>query len=517
MALSSALQGFIAARQQGDQQDTAQLQQAGALQALLSKAGASERDAQAREIIGSGAPPEQIFAALSKVSPEHAQQYAKGLKEMQAIKMSEAAQRSLQGEDGTPQSDPTKLRKTGEALIAAGHPGGAPLLAEAQRRQAEADRVAQLREMRGTPAIAPDPQEVAQGADQGTPVPQPVPAKPGIGEDLLASSDPSIAASAKNIRLQIANAGTSAKPEMYQTAINNLYLRQAALDRARTAVAEKSKAAEGPGGVGSKMYQDPQTGQKYLMNKAGNAFELDDEGNWKATNPNNLPKNLSPVGNIGTAGSRENVFTQRLIQAGNQASKDLENVTKLPLTSSRGPFGAFGSVSTPSFMDAGKTVLGNAMTNQEQQTYNTMSVGFQRTLAAIESAGLMPSGTLTHQMDAVIFKPGDTQLTKLHKLAQTRQIVESGLEVVMSNPRISDDEKTKVKEIMGRLEKAVPFTHSDLIELAKRQEGNPDATLRSVLKKDEAPSAASGPKVGDKSTSKSGKPISWDGKQWVYD
>lgn len=29
--------------------------------------------------------------------------------------------------------------------------------------------------------------------------------------------------------------------------------------------------------------------------------------------------------------------------------------------------------------------------------------------------------------------------------------------------------------------------------------------------------ATSGPKVGDKSTSKSGKPIHWDGKQWVYD
>ena len=28
---------------------------------------------------------------------------------------------------------------------------------------------------------------------------------------------------------------------------------------------------------------------------------------------------------------------------------------------------------------------------------------------------------------------------------------------------------------------------------------------------------SSGPKVGDKSTSKSGKPIHWDGKQWVYD
>lgn len=51
MALSSALQGFIAARQQGDQQDTAQLQQAGALQQILAAAGKAKRDASLRDTL----------------------------------------------------------------------------------------------------------------------------------------------------------------------------------------------------------------------------------------------------------------------------------------------------------------------------------------------------------------------------------------------------------------------------------------------------------------------------------
>jgi hypothetical protein len=248
-----------------------------------------------------------------------------------------------------------------------------------------------------------------------------------------------------------------------------------------------------PGGAGSQMMQDPNTGQKYMVNnRSGKAWELDDEGLWKATNPNNLPKNLQKAGGIGTAGARESVFTQRLIQAGNQASKDLENVVKLPIKVTRGPFGAFGSVTQPSFLDAGKVALGNKMTSEDSQVYNAMSTGFQRTLAAIESAGLMPSGSLTHQMDAVIFKPGDTELAKLHKLAQTRQIVESGMEVILTNPRISDSEKGIVRNIVQRLQKAVPFTHSDLIELSRKQQENPEATMRDVMKSRQGTDAPGG-------------------------
>ncbi|MBF9666383.1 hypothetical protein IAI38_11655, partial [Streptococcus pseudopneumoniae] len=84
-------------------------------------------------------------------------------------------------------------------------------------------------------------------------------------------------------------------------------------------------------------------------------------------------------------------------------------------------------------LDATKEVLANKLTSQEVQSYNVMSTGFQRALASIEAAGLMPTGQLTHQMDAVIFKEGDTNFTKLQKLAQTRQIVEEGLETALSN------------------------------------------------------------------------------------
>jgi hypothetical protein len=132
-------------------------------------------------------------------------------------------------------------------------------------------------------------------------------------------------------------------------------------------------------------------------------------------------------------------------------------------------------------MDAAKEVLANKMTGQEAQSYNVMATGFQRSLAAIESAGLAPTGSLTHQMDAVLFKEGDTNLTKLQKLAQTRQIVEAGLETTIANPRVPKEMREHAENIVTNIRKSVPFTQRDLLRLDQGQKQNPNLTLKEVI------------------------------------
>lgn len=190
--------------------------------------------------------------------------------------------------------------------------------------------------------------------------------------------------------------------------------------------------------------------------------------------------------NVNLTGGRESVFMNRVIQAGNQATADLENVVKLPLTSSRGFFGGRGQ--GKGLMEAGKETMANAMTTQEVQEYNVLSTGFQRALAAIEGSGLAPAGSLMHQMDAVIFKEGDTNYTKLMKLAQTRQIVEKGLETTLANPRVAPETRKHVEEIMAKLQRAVPFTAADLLRMRKEQEVDPNITLGDVVGKMQQPS-----------------------------
>ena len=257
--------------------------------------------------------------------------------------------------------------------------------------------------------------------------------------------------------------------------------RMARLTASTIAERQGSGATGSPGGKNSETFVDGSGNAYNIDKKSGRAWKQDEDGKWIPINIKDVPNTIHKPGAGGTAGSRESVFNQRVLQAANQASKDLLNVVQLPTTSSTGIFG--GRKQGPGIFDATSEVLANKMTSQDVQSYNAMSTGFQRTLAAIESAGLMPSGTLTHQMDAVIFKEGDTNLTKLHKLAQTRQIVDSGLEVMEANPRLSDSEKELASNIRKQLEKAVPFTHSDLIRLQQEQERNPKATLNSIMPK----------------------------------
>jgi hypothetical protein len=243
-----------------------------------------------------------------------------------------------------------------------------------------------------------------------------------------------------------------------------------------------------PGGPGSLNMMDPNTGQKYILNKSGAAFQANDDGTFTAISPNAVPKNAVKVGNIGAAGARENVFNARVILAGNQASKDLNNVVQLPVTVSTGVFG--GRKQGPGLLDATKEVLTNTVTGQDAQIYQAAATGFQRNLAAIESAGLMPSGALTDQMNSVIIKEGDTNLTKLTKLAQIRQIVDSGMEVVIANPRVSDSEKDVARKIMGSVEKSVPYTVEDIIHLANSPK---TMTLRDLLKQKEQTTQTAAP------------------------
>lgn len=193
---------------------------------------------------------------------------------------------------------------------------------------------------------------------------------------------------------------------------------------------------------------------------------------------------------INLAGGRESVFINRVVQAGNQAAADLENIAKLPISTSRGIFGGRGQ--GKSLFEAAKETLATSMTTQDVQSYNVLATGFQRTLAAIEASGLAPSGQLTHQMDAVIFKEGDTNFTKLQKMAQIRQIVEKGMESTLSNPRVPKETKDHVKQIMDKIERAVPFTQLDLLGLQESQQVDPNITLSDVMKRKNQPQKTPG-------------------------
>ena len=190
----------------------------------------------------------------------------------------------------------------------------------------------------------------------------------------------------------------------------------------------------------------------------------------------------SKIPNGGTMGGRNSVMTKRVLASAIMAKEDLNNITDLPITVSRGAFG--GREQGPSLLQAAKEDLVNTMTTQEVQDYNVSVAGLVRNLATIESAGLMPSGTLVKQMDAVILKEGDTNFTKMRKLAQIKQIVNKGVEIHLSDPQVPDEMKDAIREIISNVNEAVPFSVSDINKLQNSK--NPKATLGSLVGKGNA-------------------------------
>lgn len=193
---------------------------------------------------------------------------------------------------------------------------------------------------------------------------------------------------------------------------------------------------------------------------------------------------------VGLLGANESAQLNRVLMGGNQVAKALGNIVNIPITSSSGIFGGRGQ--GPSLFEAGKESLTNTMTTQEVQSYNTLTAGIRRSLAAIESAGLSPTNSLMHMMDAVTLKQGDTNFTKILKLAETRQIVEAGYEVVLSNPRVSESQKKQAQKALDDIREHVPFTPLQVLQLDTLQQTDPKATMKDVMKENtgNAPKAA---------------------------
>ena len=180
-------------------------------------------------------------------------------------------------------------------------------------------------------------------------------------------------------------------------------------------------------------------------------------------------------GQAGGLGGREGVYFSRVAAAGNEAGLAIKNITELPLDTSTGWWG--GAQQGTGLLSAVKTSLANKLTPQSVQDYNTMIAGVSRNLATIESAGLAPSGTLTHSMDSLTLKEGDTPLTQMRKLAEMRQTLEKGLEPNLSNPKLPQQQRDLVIGIIKNVQQAVPFTQHDLTMF--QQKGKPGETLSS--------------------------------------
>ena len=185
-------------------------------------------------------------------------------------------------------------------------------------------------------------------------------------------------------------------------------------------------------------------------------------------------------------GGREEVLMIRSITSALDAVSDIENMAGLPVTSTTGIFGMGHAVSSPSLWEAPKNALLNKMTPQEDQDLQVSIKGIGRALAGLATGGVYVNQSIVKQFDMLAAQPGDSQATKLRKLATMRQNADNGVDALLSNPRIGQEQRDQLIGIKERLATAVPYLPKEVTKYEK--EGKDDETFTDfaarVLKKE---------------------------------
>lgn len=179
-----------------------------------------------------------------------------------------------------------------------------------------------------------------------------------------------------------------------------------------------------------------------------------------------------------TGGGRAQTMLQRQLIDASDIVKDVKNVMELPITASTGWFG-FGE--RKGILDVTKAALVNStVTTQEVQDFNAQLSGMGRALAGLETGGLQANQGLVHSFEGLALNAGDTQVTKLRKLALMRQYTQNALEAALTNPLMSQKEQDYANGLLKELSDSIPFTVHDVTSL--EQSKNPQETISDVAK-----------------------------------
>lgn len=206
---------------------------------------------------------------------------------------------------------------------------------------------------------------------------------------------------------------------------------------------------------------DPNTGLPALVARQGGASDI------------NAPKPM---------GAREAQQANRALILGQQATRDLQQVTSIPVgTNPGGLLGMVGSAMPSlgiagygggpqrSLLESVKADLTNRAAPEAVQQYTTLSSGMARMLMGLENPtgqGNSGSQAMLDQFNKLNVLDGDSNEQMMLKLAKQKQIIESSLqEQILNSNRTPQAYKDSAQGILDHLNAAIPFEPEDVIRL----------------------------------------------------
>jgi hypothetical protein len=175
-------------------------------------------------------------------------------------------------------------------------------------------------------------------------------------------------------------------------------------------------------------------------------------------------------------GGKETPAQSRIVQALTQTSDALENVARLPITTT-GPM--FQQKQFNSLYTAPLSALNQELSDETSQMLQTRMTGVSRGLAALESGGAATGLVgLTESIEKGTFIQAGSKLNvALDKLGEMRRIVESSAKAMLNDPNLSPERKKLIQDELDIVKKSIPFTQADIDRARKESKTNPDLSF----------------------------------------
>ncbi|MEK9812836.1 MAG: hypothetical protein VW440_07315 [Bordetella sp.] len=272
------------------------------------------------------------------------------------------------------------------------------------------------------------------------------------------------------------------------------------------------------------------------VDESGKTVPLVVDVNAEGFNPSNVK--IGAPGVIGKAppkaaqaGVRERSFALRTFTALVGVVQDFKNLLDSPETAAMPAFSGIIASDPNTVLGSLTALAARDMTTEDERAFQQLSEQIAASLARIEAQGLASGTTQANirSFDALRPKAGDKAINMALYLARLKQEIDIGLKVFETNAGANQQQFDIIKQLKDEVDGLLPYDVDDVLKILPGGQRSLSQSTQALMRQpalfgtivDNQPEssrpAGQTPREGDKSTSRSGRPIIFRNGEWEYE
>jgi len=171
-----------------------------------------------------------------------------------------------------------------------------------------------------------------------------------------------------------------------------------------------------------------------------------------------------------------------------EAAQSMENLDQLTQSGKvKLSTGAYNNISDHGMFGATAASLGQSITTQDKQMYESIMLPLARMTATAQGGGRYRTNeaSVKQSIEAFITKSGQTHMTMLEKIAELKQTLAISGESALEAGNLNSIQETSMRKNIDRINKSVPWNVNDVVEFYNK--GGKAENFGDYLKKKNPP------------------------------